>query len=106
MVSAGIVFENCSNCSVTGGSVTGFGAGVIATNTRGLQVNGMTFETSVGIDAEDCSNLHLSNNSHTVPMLISSSPVRSKNTHGWPQTSSTMDYALSYLKCTDFDPFS
>ncbi len=118
MVSAGIVLENCLDCSVTGGSVTGFEAGVIATNTRGLKVNGNTFETIVGIVAEDCSNVNFSGNHHKQPTLTRPVPMGFGQTNiphtafgmnprkPSPGLSVTMYYALNYLKCSGYNPYS
>jgi hypothetical protein len=117
MVSAGIVFDNCVDCTVSGGSIKGYEAGVLATNTRGLKVNGMQLETVIGIEAENCSNLNFNNNKHK--QLIRTKPVANlEQASVWPVKrginipryspglSVTMFYALNYLKCFGYNPYS
>ncbi|EJL6860951.1 hypothetical protein NMS86_003479 [Vibrio cholerae] len=104
-MSAGILMENCTNCKVIGGSISGFDTAIVARDSRGISVKGMSMNTKTGIDAENCTELNFSNNQHRSIKPNYSYFQHEIQINNNTQLSIPMFYALNYLRAMKYNPY-
>ncbi|WP_270831009.1 hypothetical protein [Aeromonas sp. QDB03] len=104
-MSAGILFENCINCRVIGGSISGLEAAVVARNSQGISVKGMLMNTNTGIDAENCTDLDFANNQHGSIKQDYSYLQHTNQRNNTYQLSTPMLHALNYLSAMNYNPY-